>query len=115
MQVLGGRAPAFSNDKLQSTFIHVQENHERQRVQRKVMRELRKVLKRKRKYESSKIALLDEFHVKLTELGREPIHLKANVTAPSVNDAKRWETFVTAPPAVERVVKKRRGRPRKEK
>ncbi len=79
------------------------------------MRELRKILKKKGKYDSSKLALLDDFHVKLTELGREPIHLKASVTAPNASDLKRWDGYVTAPPAVEQAVKKRRGRPRKEK
>jgi hypothetical protein len=63
--------------------------HQKQKALRKLIRELRKILKSKGTYEGSLLEAMDTYGVKLSELSEKPIVLRRGVTAPSQPRAKK--------------------------
>lgn len=75
LQALKRVAPAFAKDEYQEKYNYLQMYHMEQKAIVKITRAVRKELKRRGQYEGTKLAQMDEYGVKLSELGVNPIVL----------------------------------------
>lgn len=62
------RPPAFDTAEIMAPFGDIEELHQRERVVRALLRRVRSKLKGAGEYDGSKLAQLDHYHVKLSEI-----------------------------------------------
>ena len=68
LQTYAKRPQAFDTDEIMAPFANIEELHQRERVIRALLRRVRVKLQEAGEYESSKLAQLDAYHVKLSEI-----------------------------------------------
>jgi hypothetical protein len=111
-QAYGSRATTFGSEEKQLPFLDIEEYHLTQQAVRHLLRRVRKELLQTDQYAESKLAQLDQYEVKLTELSLTEIVIRPGIHEPSMRQRAAWDNrFVVK----ESAPKKRRGRPTKSK
>jgi hypothetical protein len=79
IKAYAGRPPAFDKPATQEKYDDVELIHREQQALRKLIREVRIVLRERGEYEGTKLEMLDRYEAKLTELSTIPIALRPEI------------------------------------